>query len=57
MLTALEHIHSAGYVHCDIKLDNICGKPNQDGRFDNFTLIDFGLAMKYMSHSSHIPEK
>lgn len=40
----LEKLHSAGYVHCDIKPDNImCSK---DGRA---TLIDFGLSHKFIN--------
>ena len=50
LITSLESIHSLGYVHCDIKPDNIMfGQVIKDGVEDKTrelkaTLIDFGLA-------------
>jgi serine/threonine protein kinase len=54
ILTALEAIHEAGYVHCDLKLDNICGIINPETNEYNFVLIDFGLIQKYQSKECHI---
>jgi serine/threonine protein kinase len=42
MLKALEATHKAGYVHNDIKLDNILYVDGQ------LTLIDFGCASSYL---------
>jgi serine/threonine-protein kinase len=40
---ALEDVHLAGYVHCDIKPGNIILVPTADGRVE-VKLIDFGCA-------------
>ena len=39
-------MHSAGYVHCDVKPDNIVCT-----REGHATLIDFGLSHKYVESS------
>ena len=50
LITSLETMHSLGYIHCDIKPDNIMfGQVVKDGVEDKTrelraTLIDFGLA-------------
>lgn len=52
LITSLESLHSLGYVHCDIKPDNIMFgqvKKRKNGNEDKTqelkaTLIDFGLA-------------
>ncbi|MCA0215559.1 MAG: VWA domain-containing protein [Proteobacteria bacterium] len=56
VLAALRKLHAAGFVHCDIKADNIC-IPAKDVAVDRegsitgcmdlsrLTLIDFGLAL------------
>lgn len=49
----LETLHRLGYVHCDLKPDNIMtGCENNDA---NIYLIDFGLAHCYLnSRGRHI---
>ena len=42
MLLTLDAIHTAGYIHCDFKLQNILISSN----FDDIRLIDFGCALK-----------
>jgi serine/threonine protein kinase len=42
VLRALADVHSAGYVHCDVKRENLVADP-EDGEF---RLIDFGLALE-----------
>ncbi|XP_057962597.1 mitogen-activated protein kinase kinase kinase 20 [Malania oleifera] len=46
ILKGLLHIHRRGFVHCDIKLQNIllCSAP--DGGKDALKIADFGLARK-----------
>ena len=47
----LEKLHAAGYVHCDLKPDNVMVRV--DG---HATLIDFGLSHKYIDkRGQHIP--
>ena len=48
LLTALEDTHKAGYVHNDIKPDNIVVSGSKT------TLIDFGCATQYMARGIHI---
>lgn len=46
ILQALQVLHRAGYVHQDMKPDNICVKQTQDKKGKicyQFSLIDFGL--------------
>ena len=42
LLECLEKLHDAGYVHCDIKPDNVMISGTSGKAF----LIDFGLAHK-----------
>ena len=41
----LQQIHSFGYAHSDLKMDNVCARLGSDGRV-KFTLIDFGVVTK-----------
>ena len=56
-------IHEAGYLHNDIKLNNICigddmSLPHAKHSLYKVRLIDFGLASKYTNQiGSHIPMK
>ena len=48
---ALRKFHSAGFVHCDLKPDNIM--VNAEGEI---RIIDFGLAHSYLTkEGKHIP--
>ena len=52
MISAVEHIHSKGYLHRDIKPDNFMIKHNNKREI---CIIDFGLARKYLdSNNMHI---
>lgn len=55
VLDALEALHSIGYVHNDIKPDNIMFTPQlikNQVFLGNIKLIDFGFATKYISKTS-----
>ncbi|KPI86055.1 casein kinase I-like protein [Leptomonas seymouri] len=44
VLSSLEHVHSAGYVHADVKPHNILfGRKNPEQLY----LVDFGLSVRY----------
>ena len=43
ILLALDCIHSEGYAHLDLKLENVMLKPNS---MTDVRLIDFGFAKK-----------
>ena len=48
LLKLLEDLHSIGYVHNDLKPDNILvGKHGERGDLSHIKLIDFGMAKKY----------
>jgi len=45
MITLLEKLHSIGYLHCDLKPDNICvGDGVDSSTLSEFKLIDFGVS-------------
>lgn len=46
LMSALSYIHKKGYIHRDIKLDNILLKRKIENNFEeiDIRLIDFGLA-------------
>lgn len=52
ILRGLDHIHSHGVVHCDIKPDNILLVPGKDGGF-MAKIADFGMA-KDLQHDEEI---
>ena len=45
IILGLKKIHSLGFSHSDLKLENICARQRQDGSFA-FTLIDLGMSAK-----------
>ncbi|GAV72373.1 Pkinase domain-containing protein [Cephalotus follicularis] len=48
LLIGLQHIHACGYVHCDIKPENILLVPSKNGDHNKFVakIGDFGLAKR-----------
>ncbi|XP_057501499.1 mitogen-activated protein kinase kinase kinase 20 [Actinidia eriantha] len=46
ILKGLRHIHNNGFVHCDMKLQNILLCCSEDGRSDVAKIGDFGLAKR-----------
>ena len=42
---ALGYVHSRGYIHCDIKPENVLIERDDDGNLGELKLLDFGLAM------------
>ena len=44
LLNALHHIHSQGFIHCDVKLDNMLAHQEEDDKIPIIKLCDFGLA-------------
>ena len=50
-IAALESVHNHGYLHLDIKPDNIALKKKGSGF--NCYLVDFGMAVKYLHNGMH----
>ncbi|XAR54745.1 Mitogen-activated protein kinase kinase kinase [Bertholletia excelsa] len=46
ILMGLRHIHEQGYVHCDIKPDNILLVQNDDSSTKTLKIADFGFSLK-----------
>ena len=44
IIPGLERLHSLGYSHGDLKLENICARSTQGDSCLKFTLIDFGMS-------------
>jgi len=44
----LRDLHECGYVHRDIKLDNILVDSIETSKAKDLILIDFGLSAKYI---------
>lgn len=44
LLNGLHHIHSNNVIHCDVKLDNMCGHIEDDDKIPIIKFCDFGLA-------------
>ncbi|KAF5738964.1 hypothetical protein HS088_TW12G00160 [Tripterygium wilfordii] len=53
LLLGLSHIHDSGYVHCDIKPDNVLLVPSEDGDFVA-KIADFGLAKRRRREFDHV---
>lgn len=53
VLEALEEIHACGYLHKDVKPDNIAVAFNPAD--PTIYLIDFGLSCRYQRGGSHVP--
>lgn len=59
MIDRLEALHKLGYLHLDIKPDNILLGSSNRTRLESSTifLIDYGISKKYLDeYGDHIPE-
>lgn len=57
LLDRVESLHERGYVHADIKTENVCLDILKNGDL-KLTLIDFGLAHEYTNRQgAHIEKK
>lgn len=66
ILKSIEKIHSIGYVHCDIKPQNILfdssnhewmETDSSESMSQNYVLIDFGISQPYMQNGKHIKKE
>lgn len=58
LIELLEKLHSIGYIHCDIKPDNIMiGDYSKNSRqMHKLYLIDFGISQRYLNQNDeHLP--
>lgn len=58
LIMLMQKLHDTGYIHCDIKPDNIMiGDYTYDTKLRNkLYLIDFGIAQKYVDENNeHLP--
>ena len=56
LIPALKTLHSFGYSHGDLKLENVCARPSKGGDI-KFTLIDLGMCSKLMKPDSDPSKK
>ena len=55
LLSIFEKLHSIGYIHNDIKADNICVGYHLEAHPTWVKLIDFGMSSKYLQQDqTHI---
>jgi len=55
VLDSLEYLHSMGYVHKDLKGNNMIYKRDHTGINDKIFLVDYGLASRYIHMGIHRP--
>ena len=56
LLDRIRLVHEAGYLYCDLKMDNIVVGDSQGESLHKLYLIDYGLAQKYQDHlGKHLP--
>lgn len=55
IIDSLEYLHSQGYVHKDLKANNMIFRRDQKGMNDKLFLVDFGLASRYLHLGIHRP--
>ena len=53
LLAGLETMHEKGYLHRDVKPDNVCIGTGEEA--DRLYLIDFGLSRKFVVEGVHVP--
>ena len=51
MIVYLRTLHSLGYVHCDLKLGNLCAELLPSGKLA-FTMIDFGVSQRIITRQN-----
>lgn len=56
LFNLIESFHASGYIHCDIKPDNIMIGDFRIDResMNKMYLIDYGIAQKYLKDKEHI---
>ena len=57
MLEGLEKLHGIGYVHNDLKLDNILVGDSKSKQLNKVKLIDFGYSSCYLDSNGHHVKK
>lgn len=57
LIYAVQHIHEAGYLHLDIKPNNIMVDATDKHELGRVVLIDLGACQKYMRHGQHVKQK
>jgi len=55
IINSLEYLHSMGYVHKDLKGNNMIFTRDQSGVNDKIFLVDYGLASRYIHMGIHRP--